>query len=222
MTATTTIPDLSRLRTSPRETKLWITPENLFVPLACWHFEYFRDSDISRRYGVAFGPEIPTRLAALGVGFVRVNFRRNGALLTLESIRWDRKLRQLIDRLVLRNADALDLVRMHLVDREGQLRQLGCVSLLEMRRQGQAINRSSLGSWNNFDQVPELLPSLTRCHTFDPVPSQRAKNKRVISVPMEEELIAAIEQFAARRGWNRVQAIKHMCRKMLGLKEPKD
>jgi predicted methyltransferase len=54
------------------------------------------------------------------------------------------------------------------------------------------------------------------------VPSQRAKNKKVISVPMEDDLIAAIEQFAATKGWDRVQAIKFKCRKVLGLKMPKD
>jgi len=54
------------------------------------------------------------------------------------------------------------------------------------------------------------------------VPSQRAKNKKVISVPMEDELVSAVERFAAKKGWNRVQAIKYMCRKVLGLKTPED
>jgi hypothetical protein len=39
---------------------------------------------------------------------------------------------------------------------------------------------------------------------------------------MEEELIAAIERFAASKGWNRAKAIKFMCRKVLGLKMPED
>jgi len=39
---------------------------------------------------------------------------------------------------------------------------------------------------------------------------------------MEEELIAAIDEFARSKGWNRTQAIKHMCRQELKLKKPKD
>ena len=68
----------------------------------------------------------------------------------------------------------------------------------------------------------DFLPSYPGCHTFNPVPSQRAKNKRVISVTMENDLVDAVDNFAASKGWNRVQAIKYMCRKVLGLRMPKD
>ncbi len=70
--------------------------------------------------------------------------------------------------------------------------------------------------------VADFLPSSQGCHTLIAVPSQRAKNKRVISVPMEEELIAAIERYASSKGWNRAKAIKFMCRKVLGLKVSED
>jgi hypothetical protein len=35
---------------------------------------------------------------------------------------------------------------------------------------------------------------------------------------MEEDLVAAIDHFARSKGWNRTQAIKHMCRQVLKLK----
>jgi hypothetical protein len=145
--------DLTRFRTDSRTSKFWITPENATVALDCWHYEYFRDPAISRKYGVPFGPEVPTRLAALRVGFVRGNYERNGARLTLETMRHDRLLRKLIDALVLANADALDLVRLHTVDREGQALSVAVAPLHQKRQYGQPINRATLGSWSYSREI---------------------------------------------------------------------
>jgi hypothetical protein len=64
------------------------------------------------------------------------NYERNGGLLTLETMRRDRPLRKLIDALVLANADAIDIVRLHTVDREGQATQLSVAPLHQMRQTG--------------------------------------------------------------------------------------
>ena len=81
------VPKFTEFTTTPSESKVWITPENDLVPLGCWHYEYFHDPKISQKYGVIFGEENPTRLAALRVGFVRVNYERNGGKATIETIR---------------------------------------------------------------------------------------------------------------------------------------
>ena len=86
---------------------------------------------------------------ALRVGFVRVNYEVNGGVLTLETMRWDRKLRNLVNALVLENADAIDMARTNLLANSGQMVQLGCVSLLDLRKYDRPINRFNLGSWNN-------------------------------------------------------------------------
>ena len=140
--------NLTGYRTDRRTSKFWITPQNDLVALDCWHYEYFRDPAIADKYGVPFGPEVPTRLAALRVGFVRGNYERNGGLLTLETMRRDRPLRKLIDALVLANAEALDMVRLHTVDRNGQATQLSVAPLHQMRQTQQPINRATLGSWS--------------------------------------------------------------------------
>ena len=155
--------DLTSFRTDSRTSKFWITPENATVPLDCWHYEYFRDPAISRQYGVPFGPEVPTRLAALRVGFVRGNYERHGGLLTLETMRRDRPLRKLIDAMVLANADALDLVRLNTVDSEGQAIQLGVAPLHQMRQTGQPINRITLGSWSYSRDIKAPGPKSPHC-----------------------------------------------------------
>jgi len=54
------------------------------------------------------------------------------------------------------------------------------------------------------------------------MPNQRAKNKRNVTVTLDDELRLAIEKWAAENGGvDRTAAIKMMCRKMLGVKEKK-
>ena len=145
------MPKLKDIPTTRRTSKLWITPENEVVPLRTWHYEYFRDHpQIAAKYGVVFRDEQTTRLDALRVGFVRVNYERNGGLVTIETIRWDRQLRNLIDGLILENEDALDMVRIHKVDQTGQAIQVGCVSLMDLRKAGRPITRLTMGSWDNL------------------------------------------------------------------------
>jgi hypothetical protein len=146
--------DLSHFRTSPTTAKGWITPENDIVPLATAHFDYFGDPTKVQKYGVARRDEQTTRLDALRVGFVRLNYEVNGGHLTLETMRWDQTLRQLTTDLVLANAESLDLVHLHRLGEKGQPLQLGCVPLQQWRRYHRSINRRALATWNNFKVTP--------------------------------------------------------------------
>jgi hypothetical protein len=110
------VPDLLVVQTTRFEAKLWVSPRNEFVSLRSLHFEYFRDQGVSEAYGIPLTDETSTRLAALSVGFVRVNYRRNGGLLTVETMRWDASLARTIDHLIAHNRAALDRVRFRLVD----------------------------------------------------------------------------------------------------------
>jgi hypothetical protein len=107
--------DLASYRTDSRTSKFWVTPSNEIIQLTTFHYQYFSDPVLAQRYGVPFDTEIPTRLAALRVGFVRGNYERNGGRLTIESMRFNRALRKLIDELVLFNCEALDQVRMTII-----------------------------------------------------------------------------------------------------------
>ncbi len=133
--------------------KWWITPENRVISLSTLHYEYFRDPSIAEKYQIVFRDEETTRLDALRVGFIRVNYECNGGQLTVESMRWDRNLRKLVDGFVLDNAEAIDLARIHLVDCMGQAIQIGCVSLMNLRAAGRPITRLTLSSWNNFRPI---------------------------------------------------------------------
>jgi len=134
--------------TNRKTRKWWITPENETILLSSWHYDYFRNPEISQKYGVIFRDEETTRLDALRVGFVRLNYELNGGCMTIETMRWDRCLRKLIDGFILENADAIDMARINLINLAGQAVQLGCVSLMDLRTFGKPINRMTLGSWN--------------------------------------------------------------------------
>jgi hypothetical protein len=148
----------SEFKTTPKTSKIWITPENNPVALHCWHYEYFRDPTLAQRYGIVFGDEIPTRLAALRVGFVRGNYERNGGLLTIEAMRRDPPLHQVLDALVLANADALDSVKLITVDSDGQATNVVVLPLHQMRQKGQSINLATLGSWSFSRAIPAPGP----------------------------------------------------------------
>jgi hypothetical protein len=134
--------------TNRKTRKWWITPENEIILLNSWHYEYFRPPAISQKYGVIFRDEEPTRLDALRVGFVRMNYELKGGCLTIETMRWDRSLRKVVDGFVLEHADAIDMARIHRINLAGQAEQIGCVSLMDLRTFGKPINRMTLGSWN--------------------------------------------------------------------------
>lgn len=51
--------------------------------------------------------------------------------------------------------------------------------------------------------------------------NQRAKNKRNVTVTMEDELREAIEKYAVEHGLDRTAAIKEMCRKVLKVPQKK-
>jgi len=146
------LPKFSDFKTTPDSKKMWITPEpeNLVIPLSTFHYQYFADPAIAARYGVEYGAEDPTRLAALRVGFVRVNYEINHAKVTVETMRWNRVLRKLIDSLLFENEDSIDSVWIHTMNEKGYATQVGCTSFQEHRRAGRPINRLTLGSWNNF------------------------------------------------------------------------
>lgn len=130
--------------------KWWISPENEVIPLTTLHYEYFRNPIVSEKYGVPCRDEVNTRLDALRVGFLRINYELNGGHLTLETMRWDRNLRKVVDKFILDNAESIDVAHLHLLNRDGQLLQLGCAPLLQMRLYETPINRLTLGSWNNL------------------------------------------------------------------------
>lgn len=105
---TATIPLVASYRTTLSTTKAWITPQNTYVPLRCWHWEFFGDREIAMRYGVLFEAEGPTRLAALRVGFIRVNYEINGGRLTIEAMRWEPSARMAVGKLIEANRDSVD------------------------------------------------------------------------------------------------------------------
>ena len=148
------IPRFDAHRTDRFTSKFWITPDNVFVPLATWHFQYFANPTISARWAVPFGPEDPTRLAALGVGFLRVNYELRGGKLALETIRWDKELQKLTTELVLANADAIDVVHLHRLESTGQAVELASLSLQTRRRYHLPINRRAISGWNRLKEAP--------------------------------------------------------------------
>ena len=148
------MPKFNDFRTTPKNCKAWINPENEIIPLNSFHFEYFRDfPQIAAKYGVKFRDEQTTRLDALRVGFVRVNYERNGGEVIIESMRWNRALRNLLDSLIFENEDSIDFARIRIFNKSGQLINLGCVSLMDLRSAGTPINRLTLGSWNYLRAV---------------------------------------------------------------------
>jgi hypothetical protein len=54
------------------------------------------------------------------------------------------------------------------------------------------------------------------------MPNQRRKDKRNVTVTIDDELRIAIEKYAKLNGIDRTAAIKEMCRKILGVKEGKE
>lgn len=126
------VPLVSSYRTTRFTTKLWITPSNAFVPLACWHWEYFQDATISIRYRVNFEAEQPTRLAALRRGFIRVNYRVNGGWLTVETMRWDRGARAAVGALITANRDSIDNLEIRALSDEGSTLRSVSRSFLEL------------------------------------------------------------------------------------------
>ena len=130
--------------------KWWISPENDVIPLTTQHYEFFQPLIVSEKYCVPFRDAENTRLDALRVGFVRVNYEINGGHLTIETMRWDRTLRKVVDKFILDNAESIDVAHLHLLNRDGQLLQLGCAPLLQMRLYETPINRLTLGLLNNL------------------------------------------------------------------------
>ena len=53
------------------------------------------------------------------------------------------------------------------------------------------------------------------------MPNQRRKDKRNVTVTIDDELRVAIEKYAKLNGIDRTAAIKKMCRDILGLGEEK-
>lgn len=51
--------------------------------------------------------------------------------------------------------------------------------------------------------------------------NQRAKDKKNVTVTMEDELRLAVEAYASERGLDRTAAIKEMCRTVLKLPRKK-
>ncbi|MEO6052797.1 MAG: hypothetical protein ABIP97_02180 [Chthoniobacterales bacterium] len=51
--------------------------------------------------------------------------------------------------------------------------------------------------------------------------NQRAKNKRNVTVTMEDDLRKAIEAYAKKHGLDRTAAVKLMCRSFLKIRTPK-
>ncbi len=52
--------------------------------------------------------------------------------------------------------------------------------------------------------------------------NQRAKDKKNVTVTMEDELRLAVEAYARAHGLDRTAAIKEMCRKVLKLPKKKE
>jgi hypothetical protein len=115
----TDIPLMDSYRTTRHTTKAWITPQNTYIPLGGWHWEFFRDVAISARYGVTFEAEQPTRLAALRVGFIRVNYEVNGGRLVVETMRWDQPARMAVEALIAANRDSIDNFEIRILSGEG-------------------------------------------------------------------------------------------------------
>lgn len=139
--------DFNSFKTTSKTCKLWVTPENEFVPLSTWHYQYFEDAAISQRYKVPYRDEISTRIAAVGVGFVRINYERNGGRLTIETCRWSPELRQLLELFVLNNADSIDFVFLKTLDTNGNQLSYNSVSFLELRKSGKEISATDLDPW---------------------------------------------------------------------------
>jgi len=152
-------PKLNEFTTTRFTSKMWIDPENQLVALHSWHYEYFRDHPkVAEKYGVAFEDEEKTRLAALRVGFIRMNYEKNGGFLTIETMRWDPALRALVDRFIDDNIEALDHMRINLLRADGIAIGVAYVSIMVLRIEGKPVNRRSLGAWNKFPNTRVPLP----------------------------------------------------------------
>ena len=146
-------PKVTEYTTDQFTSKMWIDPENRFVVLHTWHYEYFRNPEIAKRYGVPFGEGGLTRLAALRAGFIRINYERVAKFLTAESMRWNPEVRDKIDGLIVDNADAIDHARTNFLKKDAIPVQIGHVSLARLRWAGRRITKHNLGEWNKFRTV---------------------------------------------------------------------
>ena len=152
-------PGINEFTTARLTSKMWIDPENGLIPLHTWHHEYFRDHpEIAEKYGIPFEDEDKTRLAALRVGFIRINYEINGGFLEMDTMRWDPVLRVLVDQFIDDNIEALDHTRINLLRADGIDLQVAYVSIKVLRIQGKPVNRRALGAWNRFKNTPLPLP----------------------------------------------------------------
>ncbi len=119
---------LKDLRTTRFTAKMWIDPTGKVVPLLTWHYEYFRDHPgEAEKYGVSFADEITTRLEALRKGFIRVNYERNGGMLTIEAGAkgWTQPAIDVIFMLIAVNREAIDCLIIRVLSETGTVIQSG-------------------------------------------------------------------------------------------------
>src|ERR1700679_2215806 len=81
------VPKLASYISDKLTSKAWISPTGSLIPLpSSWHWDYFRNNpEVATTYGIEVTDEQGTRMAALAVGFIRVNYERNTGTLTVES-----------------------------------------------------------------------------------------------------------------------------------------
>jgi len=119
-----TTPKISSFKTDHLTSKMWITPDHKVVPLSSWHYRYILDNPkIQQKWGLKGLPEDEqkVRLAALRVGFTRVNYEQRQGILTIEACSkfWTGKLKDTIFMLIADNLDSLYKIQINLLNDRG-------------------------------------------------------------------------------------------------------
>jgi len=162
---------LKDFRTTPATAKMWIDPTGKVIPLLTFHYEYFRDNPgEAAKYGIVYGEEDPTRLAALRKGFIRVNYERNGGMLTIEAGAkgWTQPAIDVIFMLIAVNREAIDCLKIAVLSETGAVIQSGRSRIF---RYSESEKIKHIPLISETAQGQGLAEWLAKVETFDGPPS---------------------------------------------------
>ena len=129
---------LNSYTTDKLTAKMWIFPDGKVQSLNLWHYRWLQaNPKVAAKYGlnVAKLPdeEQPVRLAALKVGFVRVNYELRDGTITIESnVRhWTSKIKDSVFMLVADNVESIYNIRISLLDDKGNVKKQAYAQLFQ-------------------------------------------------------------------------------------------
>jgi hypothetical protein len=150
---------------------MWILPNGRVAPSSVWHYQWLLSNRaLAKRLGVPLDQlpeeEDPIRLAALRVGFVRLNYEHKTGTLTIEAnrLRFDGRVRNAIRGVVLENLKDVYIINFNLlsVPQRGRPSLWGAESV--------ALFKHSVG------ERPALIPYVADWEPL-PLPHRRSSTK---------------------------------------------